>query len=77
MKCELKVIRYAGREWFNIGSWRGLLVRIVRLCLITTIAIPLTLFCKVQPINTLYVGCILGAMMYLLAWGRCREGGIK
>ena len=76
MKCELKAIRYAGREWFNIGSWKGLGVRIVGLCLVATVAIPITLFCKVKPINSLYVGCIVGATMYLLAWCSCRKGRI-
>ena len=74
MKCELKVIRYASRGWLTIGSWKALGVRVVVFCLSVTIAIPIANFCVVHPINSLYVGCILGATLYLLAWYRCRRG---
>ena len=79
MKCELEVIRDAGRDCLRIDSWNALMVRVVALCLITTVtivAISITYHYNIDPINDLYVGCMFVVMAYLLVWHSCRKGRI-
>ena len=73
MKCELKVLREPPIGWFSIDSWKTFVVRVFELEIMFFIAVPIANFCIVRPINILYVGCILGILLYLLAWCSCKK----
>ena len=73
MKCELKVIREPPTGWFSIDSWKTFVVKVFELEIMVFIAIPIANFCMVHPINSLYVGCILGLTLYFLAWCSCKK----